>query len=101
MSRAECRPSGDLGRRCAPAPGFDLLDEQGDPISLSSLRGRPLIVTFIDPLCRDYCPIEAQRLNAVAAAFPAGLEAGDRRGQRQRLRQRPRELGSWTNASGS
>jgi len=27
---------------------------------------------FIDPLCRDYCPIEAQRLNAVAAAFPQG-----------------------------
>jgi cytochrome oxidase Cu insertion factor (SCO1/SenC/PrrC family) len=55
-----------------PAPGFNLLDERGDPISLASLRGRPVIVTFIDPLCRDYCPIEAQRLNTVAGAFPQG-----------------------------
>jgi cytochrome oxidase Cu insertion factor (SCO1/SenC/PrrC family) len=55
-----------------PAPAFDLLDEQGSPLSLASLRGRPVIVTFIDPLCRDYCPIEAQRLNDVASAFPQG-----------------------------
>jgi cytochrome oxidase Cu insertion factor (SCO1/SenC/PrrC family) len=55
-----------------PAPAFDLLDEQGSPLSLTSLRGRPVIVTFIDPLCRDYCPIEAQRLNDVASAFPQG-----------------------------
>jgi cytochrome oxidase Cu insertion factor (SCO1/SenC/PrrC family) len=55
-----------------PAPAFNLLDARGDPISLASLRGRPVIVTFIDPLCRDYCPIEAQRLNTVASAFPQG-----------------------------
>ena len=55
-----------------PAPAFSLFDEGGDPISLASLRGRPVIVTFIDPLCRDYCPIEAQRLNDVASAFPQG-----------------------------
>jgi cytochrome oxidase Cu insertion factor (SCO1/SenC/PrrC family) len=55
-----------------PAPAFNLLDERGDSISLASLRGGPVIVTFIDPLCRDYCPIEAQRLNAVASAFPQG-----------------------------
>ena len=55
-----------------PAPPFRLRDEQGAPVSLASLRGQPVIVTFIDPLCRDYCPIEAQRLNAVASAFPQG-----------------------------
>ena len=54
------------------APAFSLVDGQGDPISLASLRGRPVIVTFIDPLCRNYCPIEAQRLNTVANAFPSG-----------------------------
>jgi cytochrome oxidase Cu insertion factor (SCO1/SenC/PrrC family) len=31
-------------------------------------------VTFIDPLCRDYCPIEAQRLVDVGRAFPAGAK---------------------------
>jgi cytochrome oxidase Cu insertion factor (SCO1/SenC/PrrC family) len=45
------------------APGFNLRDERGKPISLASLRGRMVLVTFIDPLCRDYCPIEAQRLS--------------------------------------
>jgi cytochrome oxidase Cu insertion factor (SCO1/SenC/PrrC family) len=46
-----------------PAPGFNLRDEHGRPISLASLRGGMVLITFIDPLCRDYCPIEAQRLS--------------------------------------
>lgn len=45
------------------APEFHLRDEHGKPISLASLRGRTVLVTFIDPLCRDFCPIEAQRLS--------------------------------------
>ena len=65
-------PAATWAAGARPAPAFSLLDERGDPISLASLRGRPVIVTFIDPLCRDYCPIEAQRLNAVASAFPQG-----------------------------
>ena len=50
------------------APALSLHDEHGKPISLASLRGRPVIVTFIDPLCRDYCPTEAQHLNDVVHA---------------------------------
>jgi cytochrome oxidase Cu insertion factor (SCO1/SenC/PrrC family) len=65
-------PAATWAAGARPAPAFSLLDERGDPISLASLRGRPVIVTFIDPLCRDYCPIEAQRLNDVASAFPQG-----------------------------
>jgi cytochrome oxidase Cu insertion factor (SCO1/SenC/PrrC family) len=53
------------------APDFTLTDQHGAPISLASLRGRPVIVTFIDPLCRDFCPIEAQHLNDVVNAFPS------------------------------
>lgn len=45
------------------APEFNLRDEHGKPISLASLRGRMVLLTFIDPLCRDFCPIEAQRLS--------------------------------------
>jgi cytochrome oxidase Cu insertion factor (SCO1/SenC/PrrC family) len=52
------------------APEFRLTDQNGDPVSLAALRGRPVLVTFIDPLCRNYCPIEAQRLNDVVRAFP-------------------------------
>jgi cytochrome oxidase Cu insertion factor (SCO1/SenC/PrrC family) len=54
------------------APGFALADQRERPISLTALRGRPVIVTFIDPLCRDFCPIEAQHLNDAVRSFPAG-----------------------------
>src|SRR4051794_17576168 len=53
-----------------PAPPFALRDESGRAFSLASLRGRPVVVTFIDPLCRDYCPTEARRLTDAAAALP-------------------------------
>jgi len=52
------------------APDFSLTDQNGAAVSLAGLRGRPVIITFIDPLCRDFCPIEAQHLNDVANAFP-------------------------------
>jgi cytochrome oxidase Cu insertion factor (SCO1/SenC/PrrC family) len=53
------------------APGFRLTDERGRSVSLGSYRGRPVIVTFIDPLCRDFCPLEAQRLNELVHELPA------------------------------
>jgi cytochrome oxidase Cu insertion factor (SCO1/SenC/PrrC family) len=56
------------------APGFRLTDQHGKPVSLAGLRGRPVLVTFIDPLCRNYCPIEAQRLNDVVNALPQGAK---------------------------
>jgi cytochrome oxidase Cu insertion factor (SCO1/SenC/PrrC family) len=55
-----------------PAPDFSLRSEDGARISLRQFRGRPVIVTFIDPLCRNLCPIEAKTLGRVAASFPAG-----------------------------
>jgi cytochrome oxidase Cu insertion factor (SCO1/SenC/PrrC family) len=54
------------------APDISLVDENGAPLSLASYRGRPVVITFIDPLCRDYCPLEARHLNAVVRSFPAG-----------------------------
>lgn len=47
------------------APPIALRDQHGRRISLASLRGRPVLVTFIDPLCQDFCPIEAQHLSDV------------------------------------
>ena len=52
------------------APDFSLTDQNGAAVSLAALHGRPVIITFIDPLCRDFCPIEAQHLNDVVNAFP-------------------------------
>jgi cytochrome oxidase Cu insertion factor (SCO1/SenC/PrrC family) len=47
-----------------PAPDFLLTDQHGAAFSLHSRRGRPVIVTFIDPLCRNLCPLEAKVLSA-------------------------------------
>ena len=54
-----------------PAPGFRLTDQNGTAVSLAAYHGRPVIVTFIDPLCRNFCPLEAKVLNDVVAKLPA------------------------------
>lgn len=51
------------------APSFTLVDQEGKTVSLTAYRGRPLVVTFLDPLCRNYCPIEANRLNEVVRSL--------------------------------
>ena len=56
------------GRR--PAPDFVLRDQKGRPVSIAAYHGRPVIVTFIDPLCRNLCPLEAQVLNQVDREMP-------------------------------
>lgn len=53
------------------APDFRLHDEHGAPIALSRFRGRPVIVTFIDPVCRSLCPLEAKELSRAVSATPA------------------------------
>jgi cytochrome oxidase Cu insertion factor (SCO1/SenC/PrrC family) len=53
------------------APGFTLTDQSGGSISPGRYRGRPLIITFIDPLCRNLCPLEAKVLNEVDERLPA------------------------------
>jgi cytochrome oxidase Cu insertion factor (SCO1/SenC/PrrC family) len=53
------------------APGFSLRSQNGGPISLRQFRGRPVIVTFIDPLCRNLCPLEAKVLGRAVAQLPA------------------------------
>jgi cytochrome oxidase Cu insertion factor (SCO1/SenC/PrrC family) len=56
------------GRR--RAPGFRLKGQNGRPVSLAAYRGRPVIVTFIDPLCRNLCPLAAHVLNQVDRDLP-------------------------------
>jgi len=54
------------------APSFRLTDQHGAPVSLASLRGRTAIITFIDPVCRNLCPLEAKVLTVAARRLPAG-----------------------------
>jgi cytochrome oxidase Cu insertion factor (SCO1/SenC/PrrC family) len=48
-----------------PAPGLALRDEAGAPISLRSLRGRVVLLTFLDSRCRRECPLEGHVLGDV------------------------------------
>ena len=43
-----------------PAPGFRLVDQNGATVSLQSLRGKAVAVTFLDPVCVSDCPLIAQ-----------------------------------------
>jgi protein SCO1 len=54
-----------------PAPNFVLRDQTGHNVSVAQYRGRPVIVTFVDPLCRNLCPLEAHLLNQVVGEMPA------------------------------
>jgi protein SCO1/2 len=42
------------------APDFTLRDQDGEPVSMRSLRGKPVIVTFLYTTCDDTCPAQAQ-----------------------------------------
>jgi protein SCO1 len=53
-----------------PAPNFELSDQQGHSVSLAAYRGRPVIVTFIDPLCRNLCPLAAKILSEADRHIP-------------------------------
>lgn len=57
------------GRR--PAPAFKLTGQHGQPVTLAAYRGKPVIVTFIDPLCRNLCPLAAHVLNQLDRELPA------------------------------
>ncbi len=60
----------------APAPGFTLTDQAGKRVSLASLRGKAVLLTFLDPVCVTDCPLIAQEFRE------AGLLLG---GQRSRV----------------
>ena len=42
------------------APGFTLTDQDGRTLSLASLRGKVVVLEFMDPHCTDICPIVSQ-----------------------------------------
>jgi len=42
------------------APDFELRNQDGEPISMRSLRGKPVVVTFLYTNCEDSCPAQAQ-----------------------------------------
>jgi cytochrome oxidase Cu insertion factor (SCO1/SenC/PrrC family) len=43
-----------------PAPAFRLTDQDGTSVSLAGLRGKVVLLTFLDPVCTSDCPLIAQ-----------------------------------------
>jgi len=43
-----------------PAPDFNLVDQFGHSVTLSSLRGREVVLAFIDSRCKTLCPLTAE-----------------------------------------
>jgi protein SCO1/2 len=55
---AEGAPLAKIG----PAPGFSLTTQTGSRLSLSELRGKIVVVTFIYANCADTCPLLTAKL---------------------------------------
>jgi cytochrome oxidase Cu insertion factor (SCO1/SenC/PrrC family) len=58
------------GAGTRPAPDFTLANQEGRAISLSSLRGRVVLLTFLNSRCKDVCRIEGPLLGVVQRALP-------------------------------
>jgi cytochrome oxidase Cu insertion factor (SCO1/SenC/PrrC family) len=56
------------------APGFRLTDQNGRTLALSSLRGKVVVLNFMDPHCTDICPLVSQEF--VDAHRDLGAAAG-------------------------
>jgi protein SCO1/2 len=57
-------------RQGSPAPEFRLVDHRGQPVSLATFRGRPVVMTFVYAGCHASCPILIERLKALEARNP-------------------------------
>lgn len=57
-----------------PAPAFRLTDQNGASVSLASLRGKVVLLTFLDPVCTSDCPLIAQEFRQADQVL--GRESG-------------------------
>ena len=54
-----------------PASPFRLTDQHGRTVTLASLRGKAVLLTFLDPVCTTDCPLIAQEFKAAGALLAA------------------------------
>lgn len=58
-----------------PAPPISLVDQRGRHVSLAALRGKPVVLDFMDSRCTDICPIVSREY--VLAAKRLGARVDD------------------------
>jgi cytochrome oxidase Cu insertion factor (SCO1/SenC/PrrC family) len=56
------------------AKGFALTDQRGQTVSLASLRGKVVLLTFLDPVCTTDCPLIAQEFRAAGQLLGASSD---------------------------
>jgi cytochrome oxidase Cu insertion factor (SCO1/SenC/PrrC family) len=54
-----------------PAPQFSLKDQFGHRITLTQLRGRPVLLTFMEAQCLELCPLVAETIHRNLAELGA------------------------------
>ncbi len=87
MALAQANPNADpiiaqaIDGNAAPlnsaAPAFALTDQDGRQVSLASLHGKVVLLTFLDPVCTSDCPLIAQEFrqaDQVLGAKSRGVE---------------------------
>lgn len=57
------------------APDFNLVDQFGHPVSLSSLRGHEVVLAFIDSRCTSLCPLTANIMYNAKAQLGASASS--------------------------
>ncbi len=57
------------------APAFHLVDQSGQPVALSDLRGYTVALTFLDPVCTTDCPTIAREFQETSQLL--GASASD------------------------
>jgi cytochrome oxidase Cu insertion factor (SCO1/SenC/PrrC family) len=67
--------AGTNGQLDSPAPGFTLTSQDGRQVSLASLRGKVVLLTFLDPVCTTDCPTIAREM--LSADDLLGAKASD------------------------
>lgn len=59
------------------APSLSLTDQAGARVTLSSLKGRPVVLTFFDAACDDICPVLGAEVLAAEKALGADAKRVD------------------------
>jgi cytochrome oxidase Cu insertion factor (SCO1/SenC/PrrC family) len=54
--------AGTNGQLDSPAPNFTLTSQYGRQVSLASLRGKVVLLAFLDPVCTTDCPVIAAEM---------------------------------------
>ena len=53
------------------APAFSLTSQHGQAVTLASLRGKVVLLTFLDPVCTSDCPLIAQEFRQAGQLLSA------------------------------